>query len=90
MGGSFDGPVKVRSDDGVLLTVGKATLIDDADQGTWRGELETLRGTGVAGKALVVQIETPEGTRGRAQLTPAGVNGEKALFKVVGLGPKPF
>jgi hypothetical protein len=53
--------------------------------------LETLNNTGVAGKALVVTLETPDGHRGRAQLVPASENGERALSTVTGIGPdRPF
>jgi hypothetical protein len=38
----------------------------------------------------VVEIEIPGNGRGRAQLTPDGVNGDWAISEVVGLGPKPF
>jgi hypothetical protein len=55
--------------------------------GGWKGTLETLLGTAVAGKALVVELEIPGGGRGRAQLTPNGVNGDRAISEVVSLGP---
>ena len=70
--------------------VADATLIADPEMGSWRGVLETLRGTAVAGKALVVQIEIPGNGLGRAQLTPAGENGEKAVSNIVGLEPQFF
>jgi hypothetical protein len=87
---SFQGPVRVYGGDGILLTTGDATLEIDEEMGNWRGSLATLDGTGVAGKALVVEIEIPGEGRGRAQLTPHGVNGDWAFSAVVGLGPKPF
>jgi hypothetical protein len=77
-------------DDGILLTTGSATLAADHDMGSWKGTVETLKGTAVAGKALVVELEIPGNGRGRAQLTPDGVNGEKAISQVVGLGPQFF
>jgi hypothetical protein len=52
--------------------------------------LQTLRGTAVAGKALVVALEIPESGKGKAQLTPIGENGEMSVSAVVGLGPQPF
>ena len=55
----------------------------------WKGTLETLLGTAVAGKALVVELEIPGDGKGRAQLTPNGVNGDRAVSEVVSLGP-PF
>lgn len=90
MADSFKGAIKILGDDGVLLTTGSATLLTDPEQGSWRGSLETLRGTAVAGKALVVEIEIPGNGTGRAQLIPHGVDGEKAISHIVGLGPQPF
>ena len=89
MAESFTGPVRVLGDDGILLTTGLANLVTDAGMGGWRGTLETLQGTAVAGKALVVELEIPGDGRGRAQLTPNGVNGDRAVSEVVSLGP-PF
>ena len=89
MAESFSGPVRVLGDDGILLTTGSATLVTDAEMGGWRGTLETLQGTAVAGKALVVELEIPGNGRGRAQLTPNGVSGDRAISEVVSLGP-PF
>lgn len=90
MADSYQGPVRVRGDDGILLTTGVANLEADPEMGNWRGSLETLRGTGVAGKALVVELEIPGGSKGRAQLTPAAENGEMATSAVVGFGARPF
>jgi hypothetical protein len=90
MADSWQGPVRILGGDGILLTTGSATLLTDPEMGTWRGSLETLRGTAVAGKALVVEIEIPGNGKGRAQLTPHEVNGEKAVARLVGLGPQPF
>lgn len=87
MSDGYEGPVRVLGSDGILLTTGSARLEPDPDLGSWKGLLQTLAGTAVAGKALVVEIETPEGGRGRAQLTPAGVNGDRAISTVTGLGP---
>ena len=89
MAESFSGPVRVLGDDGILLTTGSASLVTDAEMGGWRGTLETLKGTAVAGKALVVELEIPGDGRGRAQLTPTGVKGDTAISEVVSLGP-PF
>ncbi|HEU5113589.1 MAG TPA: hypothetical protein VFU96_09735 [Acidimicrobiia bacterium] len=89
MAESFSGPVRVLGDDGILLTTGSADLVTDSEMGGWRGTLETLQGTAVAGKALVVELEIPGNGRGRAQLTPTGVDGDRAISEVVSLGP-PF
>jgi hypothetical protein len=87
---SYEGPVRVLGGDGVLLTTGSAHLSPDPEMGSWKGVLQTLKGTAVAGKALVVEIEVPDGPRGRAQLTPGGESGELAYSRVTGLGPAPF
>lgn len=83
--------MRVLGDDGVLLTTGRVTLEIDSVHGNWTGVLETLRNTAVAGKALVVTLETPEGKRGRAQLVPATEDGDRALSAVTGIGTdRPF
>ena len=87
---AYTGPVRIMGGDGILLTTGAAALEVDEELGNWKGLVQTLRGTGVAGKALVVEIEIPEAGTGRAQLTPAGEVGEKATSRVVGLGDPPF
>jgi len=89
MSDGYEGPVRILLSDGVLLTTGMARLEPDPEQGSWKGLLQTLAGTAVAGKALVVEIETPDGGRGRAQLTPAGVTGDRAISTVTGLGAIP-
>jgi hypothetical protein len=90
MSDSYQGPVRVYGSDGILLTTGKASLESAPDMGSWRGAIQTLRGTAVSGKALVVYIETPDGKRGLAQLTPMGEIGEYATSGVAGLSPGPF
>jgi hypothetical protein len=90
MADSFQGPVRVLGSDGILLTTGLASLEMDSEMGGWKGTLETLKGTGVAGKALVVDLEIPGNGKGRAQLTPDGENGDKAISSVVSLGPSFF
>jgi len=87
---SYTGPIRISGGDGILLTTGAATLETDHDMGSWKGVVQTLRGTGVAGKALVVEIEIPDGGKSRAQLTPAGEAGERATSSIVGLGDQPF
>jgi hypothetical protein len=82
----FQGAVRVFGGDGILLTTGSASLATDQEMGNWGGTLETYNGTGVAGKALVVELEIPGDGKGRAQLTPDGVNGEMAVSQVIGLG----
>ncbi|HEY5891540.1 MAG TPA: hypothetical protein VIW94_12695 [Acidimicrobiia bacterium] len=85
----YEGPVRVFGDDGVLLTTGRVALEADEVHGNWTGVLETLANTGVAGKALVVTIETLDGRRGDAQLVPSGEEGDRAYSRVVGFGSMP-
>lgn len=90
MADSYDGPVKIMGGDGVLLTTGQAALETDTELGNWKGVVQTLRGTGVAGKALIVELQIPDGGRGRAQLTPLGEVGDRAQSTVTGFGDPPF
>lgn len=90
MADSYEGPIKIMGGDGILLTTGQAALETDADLGNWKGVVQTLVGTAVAGKALIVELEIPEGGRGRAQLTPRGQVGERAQSTVTGFGAPPF
>jgi hypothetical protein len=90
MADGYEGPVKIMGDDGVLLTTGQAALETDTEMGNWKGVVQTLRGTGVAGKALVVELQIPDGGRGRAQLTPLGEVGDRAQSTVTGFGAPPF
>jgi hypothetical protein len=90
MADSYEGPIKIMGDDGVLLTTGQAALETDAEMGNWKGVVQTLRGTGVAGKALVVELQIPDGGRSRAQLTPLGEVGDRAQSTVTGFGAQPF
>jgi hypothetical protein len=82
----YRGPVRIIGSDGVLLTTGQADIAPDEANGSWRGSVTTLKGTAVAGKALVVDIEVPTDGRGRAQLVPDGETGEHAVSFVTGLG----
>ncbi|MEE8376189.1 MAG: hypothetical protein V3S26_07720 [Acidimicrobiia bacterium] len=90
MADSYSGPVRILGGDGILLTTGVAALEADSEMGNWKGALQTLIGTAVAGKALVVEIEIPGGERGRAQLTPSGQAGERYTSDVTGLSRQPF
>lgn len=85
----YQGPIRVRTSDGVLLTTGRVALEHDEAHGNWTGILETLDNTAVAGKALVVVLETPDGRRGNAQLVPMGEQDDRALSRVVGIGSEP-
>lgn len=85
----YSGPVRILDINGFLLAIGSAHLEDDPDNNTWGGTLEVMAGTGVAGKALIVDLEM-EGRRGRAQLLPTDNQGEAAHSRVVGLGQSPL
>ncbi len=90
MADSYEGPIRIRGGDGILLTTGQAALETDTELGNWKGVVQTLRGTAVAGKALVVELEIPNGGTARAQLTPRGEVGERAQSTVTGFGTPPF
>jgi hypothetical protein len=83
---NYSGPVRITLD-GVLLTVGTVEVADDEEVGTWTGTLTVLDDTGVAGKALVVELVMGDQI-GRAQLIPERVEGEFAISRVVGLAPE--
>ncbi|HUP14828.1 MAG TPA: hypothetical protein VM848_02060 [Acidimicrobiia bacterium] len=85
----YSGPVRILDINGFLLAMGIADLEADPDNDTWGGTLEVMAGTGVAGKALVVDLEA-DGKKGRAQLLPVDNQGEAAHSRVVGLGPSPL
>lgn len=90
MADTYEGPIRIYGQDGIFLTGGVAALETDEEMGNWKGVVQTLNGTAVAGKALVTYLEIPGGGRGKAQLIPQGVVGEKATSMVTGLGDKPF
>jgi hypothetical protein len=85
----YSGPVRILDINGFLLAMGLADLEADPDNYTWGGTLEVMAGTGVAGKALVVDLEA-DGKKGRAQLLPVDNQGEAAHSRVVGLGQSPL
>lgn len=89
MADGYSGLVRILDESGVLLAVGSGDLSFDPDSETWTGMLELVPGSGVAGKALVIQIEI-DGKLGKAQLTPLDNEGSTAHSRLVGLGPKPF
>jgi hypothetical protein len=89
MADAYRGQVRILDDNGVLLAVGMADLAFDPENDNWSGRLEFMAGTGVAGKALVVQLEI-DGRKGRGQLQPLDNEGTSAHSAVVGLGPQPF
>jgi hypothetical protein len=85
----YSGPIRVLDINGYLLAIGTAHLAEDEENHSWHGTLEVMAGTGVAGKALVVDLEA-DGKKGRVQLLPVDNQGEAAHSRVVGLGPSPL
>lgn len=78
---------------GYLLDVGVAELrIQDAIRRTWRGELTVSRGSCIDRKSLTSLVETAEGVRSLAQISPATgwERGRYIKMDVVGLGEAPF
>ncbi len=91
MADSYTGPVRISGSDGILLTTGAAALELDSEMGSWKGIVQTLRGTAVAGKALLVELEIPDGGKAKAQLTPQGdVGTDRFSSSVTGFGNPPF
>lgn len=90
MSDGYEGPIRVLAPDGAVLTTGTVALQPDPDHAGWKGLLQTLDGTAVAGKALVVQLEIPDGLRAFAQLIPKGETENHAISEVIGLGTAPF
>lgn len=87
---SYSGPVRVLDSNGILLTVGSVELESRPDAGSWGGILRVIANTGVAGKALSVKLEIPEGKVGDATLDPLPEHDGIAFSEVVGLGTPPF
>lgn len=87
---SYSGPVRILDPDGVLLTVGSAELQTYPESGSWGGLIRVIANTGVAGKALKVKIEIPEGGVGDAALDPQQGAEGIAFSEVAGIGPAPF
>ncbi len=90
MADSYEGPVRIMGGDGILLGTGAAALETDTEHGNWKGIVQTLRGTAVAGKALIVELEIPHGGKARAQLTPLRNIDDRSQSTVTGFGTPPF
>lgn len=87
---TYSGPVRILDSNGVLLTVGSADLERQPETGSWRGLVRVIANTAVAGKALHVKIEIPEGGIGEAALDPQPEANGIAFSEVAGMGPAPF
>ncbi len=78
---------------GFLLDIGAADLqIDDPERKTWNGHLTVFKGSCIDRKSLTSLVETRDGTRSLAQISPAtGLErGRFITMNVVGLGKAPF
>ena len=58
MSDTYQGGVRILGSDGVLLTTGSVSLETDPEHGNWRGILQTLAGTAVAGKAIALIVKS--------------------------------
>lgn len=87
---SYSGPVRVLDSNGVLLTIGSAELSSQPENASWGGLLRVMANTGVAGKALLVKLEIPEGEIGEAALDPMPESDGVAFAEVAGIGQQPF
>lgn len=87
---SYSGPVRILDSNGILLTVGSADLELLPESGSWGGLLRVIANTGVAGKALQVKIEIPDGGIGDAALDPQASTDGIAFSEIAGIGPAPF
>ena len=78
---------------GFLLDIGAAELhINDPDRNTWSGGLTVSKGSCIDRKSLTSLVETADGTRALAQISPAtgSERGRFITMNVVGLGEAPF
>lgn len=87
---SYSGPVRILDSNGILLTVGSVELSANPEKASWGGLLRVIPNTGVAGKALHVKLEIPDGRSGDAALGPLPDADGVAFAQVAGMGPQPF
>ncbi len=78
---------------GFLLDIGTSDLqVNDPDRRTWNGKLTVSKGSCLDRKNLTSLVETADGTRSLAQISPA-TGSERGRFikmQVTGLGKAPF
>ena len=78
---------------GFLLDIGASQMrIDDPDLRTWNGRLTVSKGSCLDRKSLTSLVETTDGTRALAQISPAA-DAERGRFirmNIRGLGKAPF
>lgn len=87
---SYSGPVRILDSNGILLTIGSAELSSQPETASWGGMLRVMANTGVAGKALLVKLEIPDGAIGAAALDPLPESDGVAFAEVAGIGVQPF
>ena len=78
---------------GFLLDIGASVLqINDPERRTWEGELTVSRGSCLDRKSLTALVETSNGVRSLAQVSPVTGSGDGPFIKmsVAGLGEAPF
>ena len=78
---------------GFLLDIGSSDLrITDLARRTWEGELTVSRGSCLDRKSLTAMVETSNGIRSLAQISPATdiERGPFIMMNVAGLGEAPF
>jgi len=78
---------------GFLLDIGASALrITDPERRTWEGDLTVSKGSCLDRKSLTALVETSDGVRSLAQISPA-TGSERGPFiqmSVAGLGEAPF
>jgi len=87
---SYSGPVRILDSNGILLTIGSVELSSQPERASWGGMLRVMANTGVAGKALLVKLEIPDGEIGSAALDPLPESDGVAFAEVAGIGVQPF
>jgi len=89
----YQGTLRVMDPNGFLLDIGASVLqIDDLERRTWEGELTVSRGSCLDRKSLTALVETSDGVRSLAQISPAPGSDRGPFIKmsVAGLGEAPF
>ena len=89
----YQGILRVMDPNGFLLDIGSSALrINDPGRRTWEGELTVSKGSCLDRKSLTALVETSDGVRSLAQISPAtgSEGGPFIKMSVAGLGEAPF
>lgn len=89
----YRGTLRVMDPNGFLLDIGSSELlIDDHERRTWAGKLTVSKGSCIDRKSLTALVETANGIRALAQISPAADadRGRFIRMRVKGLGQAPF